>query len=84
MSANDQERPLLAIIPESYPQTAYSWQGFDLWLKGKGVLAPHWWGWGVGRGAVRSGAADTVGCLLNHQSPFFSANRALSVVCVQH
>lgn len=35
-------------------------------------------------GGVRSGAADTVGCLPDSHSPFFSANRALIVVCVQH
>ena len=52
MSANDQERPLLAIIPESYPQTADSWQGFDLRVKGKGVLAPPW-GWGSQVGGSR-------------------------------
>ena len=63
MSTNDQERPLLATIPESYPQTAYSWQGFDLWLKGKGVLAPHGWGWGggqSGRGQQTQLAADSI------------------------
>lgn len=32
---------------------------------------------------LRSGARDTVGCLPNNHSPFFSANRTVSVVCTQ-
>lgn len=54
-----QER-LLAIIPENYLQIVDSWQGFDLWVKAKGVLAINW--------GVRSGRADTVGCLPNSHS----------------
>lgn len=32
---------------------------------------------------LRSGAGDTVGCLPNNHSPFFSANRTVRVACAQ-